>query len=160
MKTKNCESCFTIIDQIKEFFEKHLVDFSRMVQYADDYNGCLGDDRLYPMEELDECLNGLTPEEVIQRAFNVYQFVPRLGRDTSSSLSSLPFNPNDDYFYFNGYANLVSVPKWWVPYYYSKFIDRDHVEAIFEVWDNEGFCSFDDDDELDRLFMALSEFVD
>ena len=48
------------------------------------------DDYIYSTEELNEVLEGQTPVDILQRAF--------YGR----------FNPNDAFFWFDGYANLES----------------------------------------------------
>lgn len=48
---------------------------------------------LYNMEDFDTIMEGYTPTEVVQRTF--------FG----------DFNPNDDYFYFNSYANLESITE-------------------------------------------------
>lgn len=56
-------------------------------------NGSFETYALYNMEDFDTIMEGYTPIEVVQRTF--------FG----------DFNPNDDYFYFNSYANLESITE-------------------------------------------------
>lgn len=156
MKTKNCETYFNIVDQLKDYFFQHVDEFARMAEVADSFNGCLGDDRLYPMAELDELYSGQSPTYILERAFFGYSWNPYAPFEHRYSD---PFNPNLEYFFLDGYSNLVSVPGFLYENYYRNHIDRDHVEAIFEAWENGIFFS-DDDDELDRLYLALAEFED
>ena len=55
----------------------------------DSWDGFLGDDRCYSMDEIDDLLYGKKPSEIL-------------------NMVSSDFNYNDDYFYFNGYGNLES----------------------------------------------------
>ena len=55
----------------------------------DSWDGFLGDDRCYSMDEIDEILGDRKPSELL-------------------NMVSSDFNYNDDYFYFNGYGNLES----------------------------------------------------
>ena len=52
--------------------------------------GCC-DDEIYSMGEFDEIMDGYSPLDIVQKIY--------YGGD---------FNPNSAYFYFTGYANLVS----------------------------------------------------
>ena len=55
------------------------------------------------------------------------------------------FNPNHDYFYFNGYANLVSTDD--ADGYYEDHIDRDY----FLDWcDEQGYLDEYIEDEEDE----------
>lgn len=56
-------------------------------------NNCM-DDYVYFMEDFDEILSGYSPADV-----------------ASVVSGGDHFNPNDDYFYFNGYGNLESLPS-------------------------------------------------
>lgn len=82
--------------------------------------GYLGDERVVPMEELDEYYQGTEPLEVLRRSFFGYDDV------YSASKQKAPFNPNRDYFYLNGYGNLVSTDE----RDYSDFLDEEFVEEI------------------------------
>lgn len=62
---------------------------ARWNEYCDENN--MMDDYIYSMDEFDEIMGGMTPLEIAQRIFYGHEF-----------------NPNHDYFWFNGYANLES----------------------------------------------------
>lgn len=85
----------------------------------DSWDGYLGDDRYYDMEELDEIFHDSDPTYILERAFFGYREGTN-GRE--------PFNPNDEYFRFNGYGNLVSA--WYKDY--SDRLDNYTVRAILE----------------------------
>lgn len=84
------------------------------------------DDCLYGMDEMDELLND-SAYNAIQRAFYGYDYNPYRER---SGLDREPFNPNRDYFGFNGYANLVSVDS------------RDYVQWMDDRIDEDGFIEW------------------
>ena len=91
-------------------------------------NGSFETYTLYDMDDFDTIMEGYTPTEVVQRTF--------FG----------DFNPNGDYFFFNGYANLESIYEWEM---------EDHFEPIIdEIIDNMLYNYDDlyiDDVNLNRL---------
>lgn len=76
---------------IKSYVE-HLSgdDLAILLQYMNRYDGCFDDATYYDMDEFDEFLDGYNPLQIAQMIF--------FGE----------FNPNDDYFRFDGYGNLES----------------------------------------------------
>ena len=62
-----------------------------MVQEINAYNGSMEHLELYDMKMFDEIMSGFEPMEIALKTY--------FGN----------FNPNDDYFRFNGYANLESL---------------------------------------------------
>lgn len=66
------------------------------------------DDMLLPMDDLGEYITD--PVDAIARAY----YGRNYGHDE-------PFNPNCDWFHFNGYANLVSVESYWIDDYQSMY---------------------------------------
>ena len=58
--------------KIMEFFEEHEDVFNEAIESLDSWDGYLGDDRYYPMEELDEFYRGSEPSEILMRAFFGY----------------------------------------------------------------------------------------
>lgn len=52
------------------------------------------DDEVYPMDELDDMLNGASPSDIANMIY--------FGK----------YNPNDDYFTFNGYGNIETLSSW------------------------------------------------
>ena len=63
-----------------DYWKAHNDSFSNVCEDLDSYDGFLGDNRIYPMDELDDLLCGKKPSEVLQMV------------DTDN------FNYNDDYF--------------------------------------------------------------
>lgn len=92
-----------IKEEIKAYFEENEEEYNEVIEDLDSYNGYLGDDRYYNMEDFDEYLTGLTPSEVLARTFYG-------GDDDTKDANGTrgEFNPNREYFYYNGYGNLCS----------------------------------------------------
>ena len=98
------------------------------------------DDCLYAMDEMDELFNE-SAYNAIQRAFYGYDYNPHREGDGGERD---PFNPNRDWFGFNGYANLVSVED----YDYVAWMDSHIDEEYFIEWCVEqGYVDEEDDDE-------------
>lgn len=72
--------------------------------------GCLCHLEYYYMEDFDDVMQGYTPTEIASKIF--------YGE----------FNPNDNYFRFNGYANLESLDDW--------ELDKEHRDYIDEIIEN------------------------
>ena len=77
------------------------------------------DGEIYSMWEFDELMNGRDPSDIARMIF--------YGKG---------FNPNNDWFYFNGYGNLESTD-------YPK--DEICIDDIVEHICRTGQCLFDDD---------------
>lgn len=92
------------IEKIINFFEENETIFNEAIEELDNYNGYLGDDRYYLMEELDELYYDVKPTEILTRAFCGYDEDYRANDNEDPA----PFNPNREYFNLNGYGNLVS----------------------------------------------------
>lgn len=143
MKTKE-ETTNAII----EYFKENEDLFNECIEELDGYNGYLGDERYYYMEELDELYSDESAIFVLQRAF--------YGRDDETWHTDErgekhygAFNPNREYFYFNGYGNLVSADY----KDYSGLLDHYAIEAMQE---NRNYIdSISSDEELDEMFDAL-----
>ena len=71
------------------------------------------DSMIYPMDEIDELLNGHTPYEISRLAFYGNKF----GYERDN------FNPNDEYFSFNGYGTLVSISGYDLDAYCDLYLD-------------------------------------
>ena len=80
------------------------------------------DDEVFYMDDLSEVF-GNDVEEAIRAAFygGRYEF------------SQDPFNPNDEYFSFNGYGNLMSIPEYCLQDYFNQY----EFEILEYVNDNE-----------------------
>ena len=90
---------------------------------------------LYNMDDFDEMMEGYTPTELAQRIF--------FG----------DFNPNDDYFFFNGYANLESINEWEMQGHFEPIID-EIVDSMLYNYDD---IYIDDADLNDLVGRYLDE---
>lgn len=138
------------INAIIEYFENNEETFNDCIEELDSYNGYLGDDRYYYMEELDEFYCNTKPTEILYRAFYGHD-EDYYTTDSDGDKHYEEFNPNRDYFRYNGYGNLVSADY----KDYSANLDR---YAIEEMKDNRDYIdSIEADDELSKLFDALEK---
>lgn len=105
-------------------------------EYCDDNN--YYDNCVYPMEDLAEHFSN---DDIMNFANRMY-----FGNDENREESS--FNPNRDYFYFNGYANLVSLD--YLDYNeYSKEFMYDFFDCEIDdiiKWIIENDLDFDNDE--------------
>ena len=137
-----------ITADIIEYFENNEDIFNDCMEELDSYNGYLGDDRYYSMDELDELHNGIEPSELLRRAFYGYD-EDTWTTDSRGDKTYGPFNPNREYFRYNGYGNLVSADY----KDYTGQLDKYAVESMSE---NRSYVdSIDDNEELTALFDEL-----
>ncbi|MBQ2427737.1 MAG: hypothetical protein II264_04535 [Ruminococcus sp.] len=137
-----------IIEKIIAYFEENEEIFNACIEELDCYNGFLGDDRYYDMEELDDLMSGKSVSDLLNMAY--------FGRDDENwhtdSLGNKiydSFNPNRNYFYFNGYGNLVSADY----VGYSEFLCGSAVETLSRH--RQYIDSIEEDDELSAMFDEL-----
>lgn len=140
-----------LIKRAIEIFEEDEDLFVECIEELDSYNGYLGDDRYYPMEELEVFANGRCPIDLLNQAY--------FGRDdeywtyNSNGEKEYPhsFNPNRNYFYFNGYGNLCSSDY----KDYSARLDEWAIESMVEnrVWVDGIYRN----DELSEIFDKLEQ---
>ena len=140
----------TAVKKIIEFFSENEDIFTACIEELDSYNGYLGDDRYYSMDELNEFYIDTEPLELLRRAY--------YGRDDDTYTTDSngnktygEFNPNRDYFYYNGYGNLVSSDY----KDYSAHLDEYAIEAMSE--NRQYIDSIDGDDDLAALFDELEQ---
>lgn len=138
------------IEKITAYFNENEEIFNQCIEELDSYNGFLNDDRYYEMEMLDEFYRGTDPLELLQRAY--------FGRDddnwTTDSRGDKTygeFNPNRDYFYYNGYGNLVSSDY----KDYSAHLDEYAINSMLK--NRQYIDTIDDNDELKSLFDELED---
>ena len=138
------------INNIIEFFKNNEDEFNAAIEELDNYNSYLGDDRYYSMDELDEFYSGTEPTEILRRAFYGYD-EDTYTTDAHGNREYGAFNPNRDYFTYNGYGNLVSADY----KDYSAHLDHWAIESMRE---NRAYIdTIDDNPELSELFNALEE---
>lgn len=139
-----------VIADIIQYFKENEDIFSDCMEELDSYNGYLGDDRYYSMEELNDLYSGEEPQEILLRAFYGFD-ADSWHTDNSGNKIYEAFNPNRDYFYFNGYGNLVSSD-------YKDYSDKLDEYAIEEMSENRSdIDSIENDDTLTGLFDELEE---
>jgi hypothetical protein len=97
----------SIKKQLMELFEQDEQLFNAAIEELDSYNGFLNDNRYYLMDELNEFYNGTEPLELLQRAYFGCD-ADTWTTDSSGNKTYSEFNPNREYFTYNGYGNLVS----------------------------------------------------
>lgn len=135
---------------IIEFFKENEDVFNDCIEELDGYNGYLNDDRYYSMDELDELYTGTEPSEILRRAFYGYD-AETYTTDGSGNREYGQFNPNREYFTYNGYGNLVSADY----KDYSGHLDNYAVEAMSE---NRNYIdTIEDNEELAELFDELEQ---
>ena len=151
METKKTHA--EAVQAIIDYFEENPDIFNECIEELDAWNGYLGDDRCYPMDELDDLYSDTDASEVLRRAFFGYD-ADTWTTDAHGDKEYGAFNPMRDYFYFNGYGNLVSTDD----IDYSGFIDEYAVESMYERYGE--MSTIADNDDLDDLFSAISEADD
>lgn len=126
----------TLAETLLNYYQEHEDDFNYDIEELDCWNGILGDIRVKQMDKLDEIYQGKEATEILRRAY--------FGRDDDSCYYDEngkrvygEFNPNRDYFYFDGYENLVSTDK----RDYSDYLDIYNVQDII---DNECYLGLSD----------------
>ena len=129
-----------ITADIIAYFKSNEEIFNDCIEELDNYNGYLGDNRYYFMDDLDEIYTNELPTEILCRAF--------FGKDDDTNGE---FNPNREYFYYNGYGNFVSSDY----KDYSLLLDNFAIEAMSE--NRDYINSIDSNEELQKLFDELEE---
>ena len=125
-------------------FSMSLCEFSDLKQqYGQEYlQEKYPDDMIYPMDEIDELFSSAW--DALRGAF----FGGRYGFDQDS------FNPNDDYFHFNGYGNLVSIP------YLDEYLKNEIDDDNFIEWCKEQGYYEENEDEDDENMSIVDDTKD
>ena len=143
----------TIITDIIRYFKENEDVFNDCMEDLDSYNGYLGDDRYYNMDELNDLYSGQEPQEILFRAFYGFD-ADSWHTDSRGDKEYGAFNPNREYFYFNGYGNLVSSD-------YKDYSDKLDGYAIEAMSENRNYIdSIESNDILADLFDELEEALE
>lgn len=133
------------------FFKDNEDIFNEAIEELDGYNGYLGDDRYYAMDKLDDLYSRTEPSEILRLAFYGYDEEIYI-TDESGNREYEQFNPNRDYFRYNGYGNLVSAD--YKDYAgYLGYLDKYAIKAMSE--NRRYINSIEQSDELAALFDEL-----
>ena len=142
-----------IYSDIINFFRENTDVFNECIGQLDSWNGYLNDDRYYSMDELDEFYRDSDPSEILYRAFYGHD-ADTWTTDSYGNKSYGEFNPNRDYFKYNGYGNLVSTdyPD------YSDYLCKSTVEDMAENRDE--IDAIGENSVLSELFDELENLED
>ena len=121
-------------NKIKEMLKSDMYLTMDIVSQLNSLNGSFETYVLYNMDDFDEMMEGYTPIELAQRIF--------FG----------DFNPNDDFFYFNSYANLESIHEYEMSDHFEIIIDEIVDSMLYHYTD---LCI--DNEELDDLINEYLE---
>ena len=145
-----------IENRMIDYWKTHNDSFSRVCENLNSWDGFLDDDRLYPMDELDELLGNRKPSEVLQMV------------DTDN------FDYDDDYFYYDGCGRrcLCSIDK--KNYYdyvdysevfekliddYGKIFNYRYGNAYYELFNDINNINSQDEDEI-QDYIDLNLFLE
>ena len=138
----------TTVKKIIEFFNDNEEIFNSCIEELDSYNGYLGDDRYHEMDFIDDCYSDTKPLDILYRAFYGYD-EETYHTDEHGRKDYGAFNPNREYYKYNGYGNLVSADY----KDYSAHLDNYFIDALCE---NRCYIpSIFESDELIELFDEL-----
>lgn len=140
-----------IINDIIKLFAEDEELFNNCIEELDSYNGYLGDDRYYYMEELEEFYNNNTGVVELLKSVHFGYSEDETYTDKHGQIKHCQFNPNQEYFRYNGYGNLVS------SYCkdYTGFLDDWFVENLLKY--RQEVYSIEDDARLVELLDELEE---
>lgn len=133
-----------MMEKILEYFKENNDVFDEVIQDLNSWNGYLGDDELFFMEDLNEFYRDTEPLELLQRVY--------YGHDEDGN--NTEFNPNREYFYYNGYGNLVSCDC----KDYSDHLDKYFVKTVIDEYFNLPSQNYPIElDELIETYENLEE---
>jgi hypothetical protein len=138
------------IEKIIEYFGQNEDTFNAAIEELDAYNGYLGDDRYYEMEFLNDSFFGADIMDILNRAYFGHD-EDTWTTDAHGNREYGSFNPNREYFHYNGYGNLVSSNY----KDYSGFLDEYAINEMLEH--RQYIYTIEEDEKLKVLFDMLEE---
>lgn len=139
-----------VINEIIKLFTEDEEAFNNCIEDLDSYNGYLGDDRYYNMDELKEFYYNADVMDLINRVYYGYS-EDETYTDEHGQIKHCQFNPNQDYFRYNGYGNLVSA--WYKDY--TGFLNEYFIDDLLQY--RQEVYSIEDDARLVELLDELEE---
>lgn len=136
-----------IRQELKDLFEDNEELFNEAIEELDSYNGYLGDDRYYYMEDLTNYIDTSDLwSSLIYRMFYGRDDDSYITIDSSGDKEYQQFNPNRSYFYYSGYGNLISTDY----KDYSNYLDDEFIDNLLE---NRLYLNLDAD--VENLLIEL-----
>ena len=120
-----------IIEKIIDYLSENEDEFTELIEEYDSYYGYLDDRRCYPMEDLNEFYRETEPIDILYRTYYGHDD-DNYTTDENGNKHYGEFCPNREYFYYNGYGNLVSTDV----KDYSDFLDSYFVQNIIDHYGN------------------------
>ena len=133
----------TNYEKIIAYLEENENEFIELIEDLDSWNGYLNDDRYYCMDDLNEFYRETEPIELLYRVFYGHD-EETWTTDEHGEKHYGEFNPNRNYFRYNGYGNLVSAD-------YKDYSDKLDDWFVQQIIDNRYHLDISDD---------LSELLD
>lgn len=119
------------MEKVLEWLKMNEEEFNELIEELDSWCGYLNDGRYYPMGYLNDFYQNSDAIEVLERAFFGYDeddwYTDSYGRKNYGA-----FNPNREYFHFNGYGNLVSSNE----VDYTNYLDEYFVSKVIEEYNH------------------------
>ena len=119
-----------MLEQAQSYFEDNEEIFIQVIEELDSYNGYLGDDRYFEMDELYDFYS-VNNREVFDNLLNRIYYghdEDNYTVDQHGDKNYGEFCPNRNYFTYNGYGNLVSTDY----KDYSSYLTKSFVEAVYD----------------------------
>lgn len=133
------------VSKIANYFSDNPEVFSEIMERFDDWCGYLNDDRRQSMDFIDELFWDEKPSKLV----NIFYY----GYD-EGVVDSI-FNPNRDYFYFDGVGRIVSTDS----IDYSDYLCSDTILKIAENWGDIDLYGIDIESEITVLFDELYDLL-
>ena len=134
-----------MLEQAQSYFEDNEEIFIQVIEELDSWNGYLGDDRYFEMDELYDFYS-VNNREVFDNLLNRIYYghdADNWHTDSHGEKEYGEFCPNRNYFTYNGYGNLVSTDY----KDYSSYLTKSFVEAVY---DNQSHLTIPE--ELQEIF--------
>ena len=110
----------TLQQELLNYYKENSEDFADDIEELDGWNDCLYEDKIFPMDELDEVLQDIEPSDILRSAL--------FGHDESQGKIKSTFNLNSDYFHYNGFGNLISTDE----RDYSDYLNDYFIQEIID----------------------------
>ena len=129
-----------IENRMIDYWKAHNDSFSNVCENLDSYDGFLDGDRVYSMDELDDCLGGYKPSDILRVVDNA-------------------FNYFDNYFYYDRYGRLCSTDekRYFDCFDYSDVFEKliDDYSQVFTTYYGSAYYELFND--VDNIINHLDE---